>query len=87
MPDVVIAGPSLIYVTWDCRRCGHIGGKARTTIPLETTWTEAMGRVLFQTLKEKLSRFHQKHGCIAVPDDFRIRRYEPTDGKSIAGVV
>jgi hypothetical protein len=61
---------------------------ARTTIPLDTKWTEEMGRVMFASLREKLVRVHQaKQACIAVPDDFIITRYEPGQRKTIVGVV
>jgi hypothetical protein len=61
---------------------------ARTTIPLETRWTEEMGRTLFGQLRLKLVRVHQaKQGCIAVPDDFRIGRFEPTNGTALIGKV
>jgi hypothetical protein len=88
MPDVTLAGPPLVYVSWSCRRCGHKGGMARTTFPIETRWTEAMGRTMFDELRKKLVRVHQAmHSCIAVPDDFVVSRFEPKDGKAIMGIV
>lgn len=92
MGNVSIPGPSLTYVSWSCQRCGHVGGVARTTFPIDPDWTEEMGRVLFKTLREKLVRVHQRHSqdigkcCIPIPDDFVIGPYVPP-GKTVAGVV
>lgn len=60
---------------------------ARTTFPIDTTWTEAMGRTMFDQLRLKLVRTHQaKQGCIAVPGDFIIGRWAPP-GKQVIGTV
>jgi len=84
---IAIATPSLIWVAWSCRRCGHTGGVARTTIPLETYWTESMGREMFAQLRQKLVRVHMKQGCIAVPDDFVLSRHVPDRSQELLGVV
>lgn len=91
MAEIAISQP-LIYVSWACRRCGHTGGVARTTFPIATSWSESMGRVMFQTLRDKLVRSHQRESldrgriCVAIPDDFVIGRYVPP-GKEIRGLV
>jgi len=78
MPDVKIATPPLLMVSWSCKRCGHTGGVAKTTIPIEPTFVTAMGAVMLSQLKQKLVRVHQRgQGCIAIPDDFVIGRYRP----------
>ena len=89
MADVTLAAPPLTYMTWGCRRCGFAGGMARTTIPLTQRWSEEMGREMFATLRKKLVRVHQaKQGCIAVPDDFILSRYDPRDGmKKVVGLI
>jgi len=86
MANVSLVTPPLTYVSWSCRRCGHTGGVARTTIPLESKWSESMGRELFTTLRQKLVRVHQKQGCIAIPEDFVIGRYVPK-GKALVGII
>lgn len=87
MSGVTLAGPPLVYVSWSCRRCGHAGGMARTTFPIDTKWTEDMGRTLFQALRKKLVRVHSnRQGCIAVPDDFVVSQFIP-DGKRVLGIV
>jgi hypothetical protein len=89
MSGVTIATPPLVYVSWSCRRCGHTGGMARTTFPIDTRWTEGMGRTLFDQLRLKLVRVHQaKQACIAVPDDFVITRFDPSGTpKHLVGTV
>jgi hypothetical protein len=79
MSNIVLPGPSLIYVQWGCRRCGHRGGVARTTIPLgDARDSEEMMRVLLQSLRTKLVRVHQRgQRCIASPDDFLIDPHVP----------
>lgn len=73
---VTLAGPPLVTVGWSCRRCGHTGGMARTTFPIEPTWTTAMGATMLAELRKKLVRVHQRgQGCIALPEDFVIGRY------------
>ncbi len=76
MPNVQIVAPPLLVVSWSCSRCGHTGGMAKTTIPIEPTFTTAMGHTMLDQLKKKLVRVHQRgQGCIALPDDFTIGRY------------
>ena len=88
MSNIALAMPPLVYVQWGCRRCGHQGGIARTTVPLDTTWTEGMGRTLFDQLRLKLVRVHQKSGCIATPSDFTFRGITaPPPGKHLIGQV
>lgn len=80
MSTIQIPGAPLLWVRWDCRRCGHTGGVARTTVPLvDRTWTEAMMRHLLDGLRRKLVRIHQKQGCIATIEDFHIYRGAPDD--------
>lgn len=75
---VAVVAPALVYVRWDCRRCGHTGGMARTTIPFDLSEHEAMQMIMHQTLRQKLVRMHQaKQGCIALPEDFVIWRVNP----------
>jgi hypothetical protein len=88
MSTIAIPGPHAFYVRWACRRCGHQGGFAKTTLPLVTPdWTEPMMRHLFEALRVKLVKVHMRgQGCIAVPDDFRIERGVPEDAQ-IAGLI
>lgn len=86
MAIVEIALPPKVAVSWSCRRCGHTGGVAQTTIPLDPHWTEAMGRVLLDQLRLKLVRVHQKQGCLATPEDFRVGPWRPI-GKDIVGQI
>ena len=75
MSNVAIATPPLILVSWSCRRCGHTGGTATTTFPIEPTWQDAMWPTMLQELRKKLVRVHQRgQGCVAIPDDFVIGR-------------
>lgn len=75
---VTLAAPALLYVRWDCRRCGHTGGMARTTIPFDLTQADAFQLIAQQELRKKLVRVHQaKQGCIALPEDFVIWRVNP----------
>lgn len=89
---ITLAGPSLTYVSWGCRRCGHTGGVARTTVPIPNNWTEEMGRVLFRTLRVHLVKTHQRESqnrgriCVAAPEDFTIGQYIPP-GKKVAGLI
>ena len=82
MSTIVIPGPSLLYVTWGCRRCGHRGGQARTTVPMMdglSNESEVM-RNLLAALRRKLTRVHlAKQGCLAVVDDFIIEATVPKD--------
>jgi hypothetical protein len=75
MPNVEIATPPLIAVSWSCRRCGHTGGVAKTTFPIEPTFNDAMWPTMLAELRKKLVRVHQRgQGCIAIPEDFVIGR-------------
>lgn len=75
MSKVQIATPPLLAVSWSCKRCGHTGGVAKTTFPIEPTFTTAMGHVMLQSLRKKLVRLHQaRQGCVAIPEDFVISR-------------
>ncbi len=89
MGDISIKSPAkTFYVRWSCRRCGHTGGFARTTMPIVTPdWTEPMMRNLLNGLRRKLIGVHMRgQGCIAVGDDFVLERGVPSD-KVIAGLV
>lgn len=81
-------GPRRLCVRWGCRRCGHTGGVASTTLPLVTLdWSEAMMRNLLDSLRLKLVHIHMRgQGCIATPDDFVLERGAPADAE-IAGLV
>ncbi len=76
------------YVRWGCRRCGHQGGFAQTTVPLVTKdWTEEMMRHLFDDLRNHLVRRHfEGQGCMASSSDFILERGVPEDQK-ISGLV
>ena len=88
MSIIKIPGPPALYVRWSCRRCGHTGGFAKTTLPIvDKTWTEDMMRYLFDVLRLKLVKVHARgQGCIAAPDDFKIERGAPEDVE-ISGLV
>jgi hypothetical protein len=88
MATIEIPGPATFYVRWSCRRCGHIGGFAKTTVPIVTREvTEPMMRNLLEALRVKLVKVHMRgQQCIAVPEDFRIERGAPEDVK-ISGLV
>jgi hypothetical protein len=93
LPTISIPGPATFYVRWGCRRCGHTGGFAKTTVPIVTKeWTEPMVRNLLDALRLKLVKVHMKesveHGrpCIPTPSDFHIERGVPSDAK-IAGLI
>jgi hypothetical protein len=82
MAGIVLAGPSQLYVQWSCRRCGHRGGIAKTTVPVGREWNEPMMRHLFDSLRQKLVRVHLRQGCVAVVDDFEIAAFVP-HGKTL----
>jgi hypothetical protein len=89
MNDTGIKIPnSTFYVRWSCRRCGHVGGFAQTTIPIVTKdWNEEMMRHLLDALREKLVLVHARgQGCIAAHDDFILERGVPED-QQISGLV
>lgn len=79
MPNIIIPGPSLLYVQWGCKRCGHRGGVARTTVPMgDAQDSEELMRVLLESLRRKLVRVHQRgQRCIASVDDFIIDAHVP----------
>lgn len=83
---LTIPSPSFV-VKWDCRRCGHTGGVAKTTLPLvDRTWTEGMMRPLLDSLRVKLVKVHQRQGCIASVEDFLVYRATEEDAQ-IVGLV
>ena len=77
-----------LVVCWDCRRCGHTGGVARTTVPIiDRSWTEDMFRHLFDALRLKLVKVHMRSGsCIPTPEDFIVRRATEEEAK-LVGLV
>lgn len=84
-----IAMPPPLCVTWSCRRCGHTGGIARCTVPVQG-WDEQMVRHLLDSLRQKLIRKHAAQGCIATAEDFAIDRTTDRtqpDGKTVVGIV
>ena len=87
MPDHVIhvPAPPPVCVAWACVRCGFTGGTAKTAIPIDPQWSERMGRVLLDALRQKLVQTHQRlHGCVATPSDFRLRGGRPP-GRDVLG--
>jgi hypothetical protein len=73
---VAVATPPLVRVAWSCSRCGHTGGEAQTTFPVEPSMRDGMWPVMLNQLRKKLVRVHQKrHGCAAIPQDFVIGRW------------
>lgn len=87
MATIEIPGQHTFFVRWSCRRCGHTGGVAKTTIPLpQDALTDPVVRNLFTALRDKLVRKHQLQGCIACREDFRIERGTPEDA-TIVGLV
>ncbi len=88
MSTIVIPGNHVFFVRWSCRRCGHTGGVAKTTIPLpESALTTAVVKNLFEALKQKLVKKHLSgQGCVATIEDFRIERGTPQDA-AIVGLV
>lgn len=85
---IQIPGQHVFVVKWGCRRCGHQGGIAKTTIPLpREALNEAVVRNLFAALRQKLVKVHQRsQGCIATIEDFTIERGTWNEAK-IAGLV
>jgi hypothetical protein len=87
MSTITIPGQHIFYVRWSCRKCGHENGVAKTTIPLpQTALTTEVVQNLFEALKQKLPKVHQRQGCIASIEDFRIERGKSEDAK-IVGLV
>lgn len=74
--SIEIATPPKIRVSWSCRRCGHSGGSAQTTFPVEPLQGDPTWIVMVQQLRAKLVRLHlNRQGCMALPDDFVIGPY------------
>lgn len=87
MPAITIPGPSLLYVKWSCRRCGHTGGVARTTIPVDASFKGELMQQLMRSAREKVQRVHQRgQGCVASGSDFVFEAYVP-DGKTLLDTV
>ncbi len=75
---ISVAVPPNVRVSWSCKRCGHTGGEAQTTFPVEPRQGDPTWIVMVQHLRAKLVALHQKRqGCLALPDDFVIGRYRP----------
>jgi len=86
MAGVTFAQPAF-YVRWSCRRCGHTGGLAKSNIPINPQWNEAMMRTLFDSLRTKLVQIHARgQGCLAAHGDFMLERGCPEDAE-IVGLV
>jgi hypothetical protein len=87
MSTIEIPGQHVFYVRWSCRKCGHTNGVAKTTIPLpKDSLTPDVVRNLFEALKQKLPKVHQRQGCIASIEDFRIERGR-TEDAVLVGLV
>ncbi len=89
MTLITIPGPPALYVRWHCRRCGHDGGFAKTTVPIidPNGMPEETMRALFEACRRKMVKVHMRaQGCIAVPDDIVLSRGVPAD-KTISGLV
>lgn len=84
---VGLHAPPQFYVRWGCRKCGHVGGVARTTIPVDETFRGDLLRTLLDAAKKKIVRVHARgQGCIAVPGDVVLEPYVPK-GKDVKGVL
>lgn len=80
MISVIAAHPSATYVRWGCRRCGHRGGMARTTVPFDFSQTQqdSSRDVIFRQLILKLQRVHLKRqGCFALEAEFIVEQCNP----------
>ena len=87
MSTIVIPGNHTFFVRWSCRRCGHEGGVAKTTVPLpKSALTEDAVKHLFEALKLKLVKVHQRQGCIASYEDFTIERGK-AENAELVGLV
>ena len=76
--NIAFAAPPPTVVGWRCLRCGHRGGVAKTTLPLDCRGSEDLWAMMLAQLRKKLVRVHQRsQGCIAIPDDFVIHDYIP----------
>lgn len=68
-----IATPPRVRVSWSCTRCGHTGGEAQTTFPVEPRQGDPTWIAMVQSLRTKLvGLHHRRQGCVALPDDFVI---------------
>jgi hypothetical protein len=74
---LIVAPRHTVYVRWSCSRCGHTGGRANTTFPVDLAWNDEGRAVLVDQLRKKLVRTHQKQMCIALPSDFVIEWATP----------
>lgn len=93
MSTIAVQSPPLIFVGWNCRRCGHTGGVARTTVPIPVeALTEPVVRQLLEGLRNKLVKVHQRESfdrgqvCVASPSDFDIVKFVP-ETKTQVGVL
>jgi hypothetical protein len=78
--SLAIAHPHATYVRWGCRRCGHRGGMARTTVPFDFSQTQRDGSrdVMFKELIRALIRKHwQRQHCVAIESDFIVEPCNP----------
>lgn len=85
MPTIEIPGARVFFVRWSCRKCGHRGGVAKTTVPFpREALTEAVVRNLFAALRQKLVKVHMRgQQCIATVEDFDIERGHESDAKIV----
>ena len=88
MSAIQIPCSPAFVVKWACRRCGHEGGVARTTLPIiDPSWNVDMMQNLFHALRLKLVKIHMRgQGCVASPDDFIVKRATEDDAK-IVGLI
>jgi hypothetical protein len=86
---VGLQSPPQFYVRWGCRKCGHVGGVARTTIPVLGPGTpEHVIRGLLEALRKKLIQVHMRgQHCIATGEDFTIERVEDSQLKEVVGLI
>lgn len=78
--SLAIRQPQATYVRWGCRRCGHRGGTAKTTVPFDFSECQRDGSkdVLFKELIRALIRKHwQRQRCVAIETDFIIEECTP----------
>lgn len=75
-----LEGPPMLWVEWDCRRCGFTGGVARTTFTVPEGFPEAaMRQLLVDCKKHLIQRHYQLHQCLATVEDFTLRPTVPQD--------
>jgi hypothetical protein len=73
---IAVATPPVVRVSWGCRRCGHTGGVAQSTVPVEPRPGDPTWVLMVTQLRMKLVRLHHdRQGCWALPDDFLIGPY------------